>query len=73
MAIFTIKLERTVASREIAEVMIDADDFGDADRQAREQAKAGVLDERCWRTDMREHGKIVVVDVEERRAERRAA
>jgi hypothetical protein len=73
MAIFTIKLERTVASREIAEVMIDADNFGDADRQAREQAKAGVLDERCWRTDVRELGKVVVVDVEERLAGRRAA
>lgn len=73
MSVFTIKLERTVTSREVAEVTIDADDFGDADRQAREQAKAGVLDERCWRTYLQEHGKIVVVDVEERRAERRAA
>lgn len=73
MPIYTIRLERTVTSREIAEVTVDADDFGDADRQAREQAKTGALDERHWCVDMREVGRIVVVDVEERPAERRAA
>ena len=74
MPIFTIRLERTVISREVAEVAIDADDFGDAERQARQQAKAGALDERRWRVAMREVGRVVVVDVEERPAgDRRAA
>ncbi|QJP16832.1 hypothetical protein G3545_26255 [Starkeya sp. ORNL1] len=65
MAIYAIKLERVVTTREVAEVTIEADDFSDADNQARDLAKTGELDQPDWRVARRDAGKAVVTDVEQ--------
>lgn len=66
MTQFTVTLERTVTTREVGHVTVDAADLGEAERIARGKVQVGPSLDIDWRVDMEAAGRVVVVDVEER-------
>jgi len=65
MSQFTITLERTVTTREVGHVTVEATDLGEAERIARGRAHGRAPIEVEWQVDLEDAGRVVVVDVEE--------
>lgn len=65
MTQFTITLERTVTTREIGRVVVDAADLGEAERVARQRVRGEAPVDVDWHADLEDAGHVVVVDVEE--------
>lgn len=65
MTQFTITLERTVTTREIGRVVVDASDLGEAERVARQRVRGDARIDVDWHADLEDAGHVVVVDVEE--------
>jgi hypothetical protein len=65
MTQFNITLERTVTTREIGRVVVDASDLGEAERVARQRVRGQAQIDVDWRADLEDAGRVVVVDVEE--------
>lgn len=65
MTQFTITLERTVTTREVGQVTVDATDLGAAERLARGRVRGSPSLDIDWQVDMEEAGRVVVIDVEE--------
>lgn len=65
MTQFSITLERTVTTREIGRVVVDAADLGEAERVARQRVRSDAQIDVDWHADLEDAGHVVVVDVEE--------
>ncbi|ADH88550.1 conserved hypothetical protein [Ancylobacter novellus DSM 506] len=65
MTQFTITLERTVTTREIGRVVVDATDLGEAERVARQGVHGNAQISVDWQADLEDAGRVHVVDVEE--------
>lgn len=63
---FTVTLERTVTTREVGHVTVEATDLGEAERIARGRVHAPAALDVDWHIEMEDAGRVVVVDVAER-------